>query len=219
MISFKKLSMLSRRRLIFFILIPIFFSCSGGTNQKIIIVFEKPPILKQEQELVLNLSSQTSNRNLAKFLNNQNWIHSFLIKKYAFKPLKVFIETKEPKYIWQDKFYLDSDLTKFLYFGEYPGLLHLYIPIELVDQWSQVEEQIHAVALAYNLKIFSVYYTEAEGWYFYTTNKLQINLGSELSSDAFKKLSLTLKYILEKNLTPSIIDLRYKDGAALNYGK
>ena len=34
-----------------------------------------------------------------------------------------------------------------------------------------------------------------------------------------KKLSLTLKHIFEKNLTPSIIDLRYKDGVALNYGK
>ena len=27
------------------------------------------------------------------------------------------------------------------------------------------------------------------------------------------------KYIFENNLTPSIIDLRYRDGAALNYGK
>ncbi len=39
------------------------------------------------------------------------------------------------------------------------------------------------------------------------------------NSKVFEKLSLTLKYIFEKNLTPSIIDLRYKDGAALNYGK
>ena len=211
--------MLSKKALLFFILIPIFFSCSGSTNQKVIIVFEKPPILKQEQELVLALSSQTSKKKLSKFLNNQNWIKSYLIKKNLFKPLEVFIETKEPKYIWQERFYLDSDLTKFLYFGEYPELLHLYIPIELVNKWSQVEDQIHAVVQTYNLKIFSVSYTEAEGWHLYTENDLQINLGSELSSDVFKKLSLALKYILEKNLTPSIIDLRYKDGAALNYGK
>ena len=48
---------------------------------------------------------------------------------------------------------------------------------------------------------------------------MRINMGSDLSYKIFKKLSLTLKYIFEKNLTPSIIDLRYKDGAALNYGK
>ncbi|MDC0061955.1 hypothetical protein OAJ69_03245 [Pseudomonadota bacterium] len=184
-----------------------------------IIVFEKPPALKQEQELVLNLSSQTSKTNLSKLLNNQNWIKSYLIKKNAFKPIEVFIETKDPKYIWQDRFYLDDDLTKFLYFGEYPELLHLHIPIELVDKWSQVEDQIQAVMETYNLKIFSVSYTEATGWSFNTANELQINLGSDLSLEVFQKLSLTLKYIFEKNLTPSIIDLRYKDGAALNYGK
>ncbi len=211
--------MLNRRALLFLILIPIFYGCSGGTNQKVIIVFEKPPTLKQEQELVLNLSSQTSKKNLSKFLNNQNWIKSYLIKKNAFKPLELFIETKEPKYIWQDRFYLDAEFTKFLYFGEYPELLHLFIPIELVEKWSQVEDEIYSVLQIHSLKIFSVSYNEAEGWYFNTTNKLQINLGSDLSSDVFKKLSLTLKYIFEKNLTPSIIDLRYKDGAALNYGK
>ena len=48
---------------------------------------------------------------------------------------------------------------------------------------------------------------------------IRINLGTDLSDSVIKKLTLTLKYIFEKNLTPSIIDLRYKDGAALNYGK
>ncbi len=211
--------MINRRGLIFFILISVFFSCSGHNNQKITIVFEKPPTLKKEQELVLNISSQAFDTNLSKFLNNQNWINSFLIKKNAFKPLEIFIETKEPKYIWQEKFYLDENLTKFLYFGEYPDLLHLYIPIELVDEWLKVEDKIYEVADAFNLKISSVSYNEAEGWYFYTRNNLRINIGSDLSSRIFEKLSLTLKYIFEKNLTPRIIDLRYKDGAALNYGK
>ena len=44
-------------------------------------------------------------------------------------------------------------------------------------------------------------------------------MGSDLSIKIIEKLSLALKYIYEKNLTPSIIDLRYRDGAALNYGK
>jgi hypothetical protein len=44
-------------------------------------------------------------------------------------------------------------------------------------------------------------------------------LGDDLSNDTYQKLSLTLKYMFENNLTPSIIDLRYKAGAALNYGK
>ena len=153
------------------------------------------------------------------FLNNQHWINSFLIKKNLFKPLEIFIESKEPKYIWQEKFYLDKNLSKFSYFQEHPDLLHLNTPIELVAEWLKVEKQFYEVTEAFNLKISSVSYTEAEGWYFKTRNNLRINMGSDLSIKIFEKLSLALKYIYEKNLTPSIIDLRYRDGAALNYGK
>ena len=209
----------NRTGLIFLFLITFLLSCSGDKNENILIVFEKPPTLKKAQELVLNLSSDTPNKNLSKFLNNQNWINSFLIKKHAFKPLEIFIDSKEPKYIWQENFYLDAGLSKFLYFGEYPDLLHLDMPIEFVDEWLKVEDEIYALITFYNLKISSISYSEPEGWDFMTKSNLQIKLGSDLSSEVLEKLPLALKYIFEKNLTPSIIDLRYKDGAALNYGK
>ena len=211
--------MLIRTGLAFILLMPILFGCSGNKNQKIIVVFEKPPTLKKAQELVFNLSSNTSIKKLSKFLDNQNWINSFLIKKYAFKPLEIFIDLKEPKYIWQENFYLDAKLNKFLYFGEFPDLLHLNMPIEFVDEWLEVEAEIYTLTAAHNLNISSISYAEAEGWHLKTKSNLQIKLGSDLSSKVLEKLSLTLKYIFEKNLTPSIIDLRYRDGAALNYGK
>jgi hypothetical protein len=209
----------NRTGLIFLFLITFLLSCSGDKNEKILIVFEKPPTLKKSQELVLNLSSDTPNKNLSKFLNNQNWINSFLIKKHAFKSLEIFIDSKEPKYIWQENFYLDARLSKFSYFGEYPDLLHLDMPIEFVEEWLRVEEEIYALTSAFKIKISSISYSEPEGWHFTTKNNLQIKLGSDLSSEVLEKLQLTLKYIFEKNLTPRIIDLRYRDGAALNYGK
>ena len=211
--------MLKIRFLLFIFIINIFFGCSNTSNQKTVVFFENPQFLMQEENLLIALGDINSNKNLYEFLNNQNWISSFLIKKNAFKPLEIFIETKEPKYVWQEKFYLDRNLSKFLYSGEHPDLLHLYVPIELVAEWVKVEKQIFEVIEAFNIEIASVFYSKAEGWYFILKNNLRINLGSELSSDLNKKLLLTLKYIFEKNLTPSIIDLRYKDGAALNYGK
>ena len=211
--------MLSRTGLVVLLLMPILYGCSSNKDQKIIIVFEKPPTLKKAQELVLNLSSSISNKNLSRFLDNQNWINSFLIKKHAFKPLEIFIDSKEPKYIWKENFYLDASLTKFLYFGEYPDLLHLDMPIEFVHEWLEFEEEIYALTTAYNYKIASISYSDAEGWRFTTKSNLQIKLGSNLSSQSLEKISSTLKYIFENNLTPSIIDLRYRDGAALNYGK
>ena len=209
----------NRTGLIFLFLITFLLSCSGDKNENILIVFEKPPTLKKAQELVLNLSSISPNKNLSKFLNNQNWINSFLIKKHAFKPLEIFIDSKEPKYIWQENFYLDAKLSKFLYFGEYPDLLHLDMPIEFVEQWLRVEEEINVLTSDFKLKISSISYSEPEGWHFNTKSNFQIKLGSDLSSEVLEKLQLTLKYIFEKNLTPRIIDLRYRDGAALNYGK
>jgi len=211
--------MLNKRMIFSFLFIPIFFSCSNTNNEKIKIFFEKPPNLVQEQKLVLTLSDDPSKKNLLAILNNQNWIESFLIKKSLFQPTEIFIATKEPKYIWQEKFYLDSNLTMFLYSGEYPNLLHLDIPLDLVDEWLQFENELFSLVTVYNLTIFSVSYSKSEGWFFHTKNNIRINLGSELTSKVSNKLSLTLKYIFEKNLTPSIIDLRYKDGAALNYGK
>ena len=93
------------------------------------------------------------------------------------------------------------------------------MPIELVDQWLQFEDQFYALTQSYNLKIYSVTFNESEGWFFHTETNLRVNLGTELSQVLLEKFSLSLKYIFEKNLTPSIIDLRYKNGAALNYGK
>ena len=211
--------MLRIRFLLFIFIINIFFGCSDISNQKTIVFFENPQFLVQEKNLLIALGNINSNKNLYEFLNNQNWISSFLIKKNAFKPVEIFIESKEPKYVWQEKFYLDNNLSKFLYSGEHPDLLHLYMPIELVEEWIKVEKQIYEVVEAFNLSISFVSYTKAEGWYFHTKNNIRINLGSKLTSKVYKKLSLTLKYIFEKNLTPSIIDLRYKDGAALNYGE
>ena len=143
----------NRTGLIFLFLITFLLSCSGDKNEKILIVFENPPTLKKSQELVLNLSSDTPNKNLSKFLNNQNWINSFLIKKHAFKSLEIFIDSKEPKYIWQENFYLDARLSKFSYFGEYPDLLHLDMPIEFVEEWLRVEEEIYALTSAFKIKI------------------------------------------------------------------
>ena len=214
-----KLLMLKFRFLLVFLIANIILGCSDITNQKTIVFFENPQFLEQEENLLIALGDINSHKNLYKFLNNQDWINSFLIKKNLFKPLEIFIESKEPKYIWQEKFYLDKNLSKFSYFQEHPDLLRLNTPIELVAEWLKVEKQFYEITEAFNLKISSVSYTEAEGWYFKTRNNLRINMGSDLSNKIFEKLSLALKYIFEKNLTPSIIDLRYKDGAALNYGK
>jgi cell division septal protein FtsQ len=81
------------------------------------------------------------------------------------------------------------------------------------------EDKFQLIMAGNNLNIISVAFINSEGWSFILDNNLRINLGTDLSDKTYQNLSLALKYIFEKNLTPSIIDLRYKNGAALNYGK
>ena len=150
--------MLNKKGLIFFFLIPIFLGCSNNNDQQAIILFEGQPSLKEEQDLILNLNSYIYKNNLLEFLNTQNWIETFLIKRHVFRPLEIFIKSKEPKYIWKDKFYLDKSLSKFLYFGEHPSLLNLYMPIEFVDKWLEFEDQFQSTIQLNNLKIDSVAY-------------------------------------------------------------
>ena len=197
----------------------LFYGCSNSNSDKLIISFESQPTLQKEHELMTNLDSQIPKSNLFKHLTNQNWIDTFLIKRNVFGPIRIFIQKKEPKYIWKEKFYLDSELNKFLYFGEHPNLLHLNMPIEFIEQWMLAEDKFQLIMAGNNLNIISVAFINSEGWSFILDNNLRINLGTDLSDKTYQNLSLALKYIFEKNLTPSIIDLRYKNGAALNYGK
>jgi cell division septal protein FtsQ len=93
------------------------------------------------------------------------------------------------------------------------------MPFEYLTFWINAENQYTSLFNDLSLTIRSVSFQPSVGWYLITTDALRVNLGDDLSNDTYQKLSLTLKYMFENNLTPSIIDLRYKAGAALNYGK
>jgi hypothetical protein len=129
------------------------------------------------------------------------------------------LQSKKPKYVWKDKFYIDTKVSTFGYDGGYPDLIRLDMPFEYLTFWINAENQYITLFNDLSLTIRSVSFQPAVGWYLITSDALRVNLGDDLSNDTYQKLSLTLKYMFENNLTPSIIDLRYKAGAALNYGK
>jgi len=208
----------------FLLLIVIIFSvlqagCGNRNISKISIIFENNPTLNQEIELINLLDQQFSYKELKTFVKDQNWIETYLIRRYPPNSIQIYIRSRKPQYVWRDHFYLTSDLSKFSYDGGYPELIRLNVPIDLVDQWVNVEQKFKVLLRDYNFEIVLVNFQTSEGWYLLTKNNLRINIGSEFSSEVYKKLLLTLKYMFENNLTPSIIDLRYKEGAALNYGK
>jgi hypothetical protein len=198
----------------------VFFTEYILAENRIVINFESPPSLSQEVELIKDIKNYNSVQSIENYLTQQNWIAHFLIKSsFSRKPLQIFIQSKRPKYVWKDKFYIDSQVSTFAYDGGHPDLMRLNMPLEYLTLWIKAENQFIALFNDFNLTIKSVSFQPAIGWYLITSDALRVNMGDDLSNDTYHKLSLTLKYMFENNLTPSIIDLRYKAGAALNYGK
>jgi len=80
-----KFLMLKTRFLLLFLMANIFLGCADISNKKVIVFFENPQFLEQEAKLLMALGDTNSYKNLFEFLNNQNWINSFLIKKKCFQ--------------------------------------------------------------------------------------------------------------------------------------
>jgi len=204
----------------FITIILVFFAELILAENRIMINFESPPSLNQEVTLIQNIKNYNSVESIENYLTQQNWIDHFLIKSsFSGNLHQIFIQSKRPKYVWKDKFYIDSQVSTFAYDGGHPDLMRLNMPLEYLTLWIKAENQFIALFNKFSLTIRSVSFQPAVGWSLIISDALRINLGDDLSNDAYQKLSLTLKYMFENNLTPSIIDLRYKAGAALNYGK
>ena len=69
-----------------------------------------------------------------------------------------------------------------------------------------------------NFEIIKINYSYVNGWDV-ITDKLLIRFGNNLNEKKFNDFEYTLNYLFENGKNPSIIDMRYKDGVALNYGK
>ena len=51
------------------------------------------------------------------------------------------------------------------------------------------------------------------------TKSILIRFGKDISQQRVKNFKDTLNYVYEIRKIPSIIDMRYRDGVAINYGK
>jgi cell division septal protein FtsQ len=83
-------------------------------------------------------------------------------------------------------------------------------PLKIMNFFNDYEKKF------FNLK--TIEYSYVSGWEV-TTNSFVVKIGKQLSEKKFKSLRDTLNYLYENKRNPSMIDLRYKDGVALNYGE
>jgi cell division septal protein FtsQ len=164
-----------------------------------------------------SLSLVISKKELKLLLEEQDWIASYSIRSLPFsKKVQISISNRIPIFILNDRYYVDKDLNKFKFDFTNNSLIKVNGDIKdldnillLIDLFSAYKET--------NFALISINFNHARGW-LVNTDTSAIRLGKKIDSIKIKNTKDALNYLYEKRKIPKIIDLRYKDGAALKYG-
>ena len=196
--------------------------CSNllAKNFIIDITYESDFYLSSQTQLTKDLNNIKSKKDVEKILLDQDWIKSYYLKSHPFtKEVSVSIINKKPIYILNDQHYVDENSNLFKFDQTQLDLIRVNGPINNRDKILFVIESIKEIQQKnYPLVIEMINYDHVSGWQV-KTQKYNIKFGKNISKSKFKTLKDTLNYLYERRTIPSMIDLRYKDGVALDYGK
>ena len=197
-------------------------SCSNLSAKNFIIdiTYESDFYLSSQTQLTKDLNNIKSKNDVEKILLNQDWIKSYYLKLHPFtKEVSVSIINKKPIYILNDMHYVDENSNLFKFDQTQLDLIRVNGPINNRDKILFIIESIKEIQQKnYPLVIEMINYDHVSGWQV-KTQKYNIKFGKNVSKSKFKTLKDTLNYLYERRTIPSMIDLRYKDGVALDYGK
>ena len=196
----------------------LFISISALTDFDIKISFENTPKYKSQYEFIEEAKFLESTSSLSALVKNQDWIEDYILKKSPFlNTIEIYIYSKKPLFILNNKFYVDENLDQFKYSTGEKNVLRVNGQIE---DLSNVLEIINFIQ-DNNFKNFNtlnlIQYNYVSGWSLKFDNT-NIRLGKTLNNNKFKLFKETLNYLSINNKIPSMIDLRYKDGVALKNG-
>jgi cell division septal protein FtsQ len=191
---------------------------SALTDFDIKISFENTPKYKSQFEFIEEAKFLESTSSLSVLIKNQDWIEDYILKKSPFlNTIEIYIYSKKPLFILNNKFYVDENLDQFKYSSGEKDVLRVNGQIK--DLYNVLE--IINFIQDNNFKDFntlnSIQYNYVSGWSLKFDNT-NIRLGKTLNNNKFKLFKETLDYLSINNKIPSMIDLRYKDGVALKNG-
>ena len=196
--------------------------CSNllAKNFIIDITYESDFYLSSQTQLTKDLNNIKSKKDVEKILLDQDWIKSYYLKSHPFtKEVSVSIINKKPIYILNDQHYVDENSNLFKFDQTQLDLIRVNGPINNRDKILFIIESIKEIQQKnHPLVIEMINYDHVSGWQV-KTQKYNIKFGKNVSKSKFKTLKDTLNYLYERRTIPSMIDLRYKDGVALDYGK
>ncbi len=205
-------------RNIFLTYLIFFTTLSTAKNYEINVNFESGFEYKSQEEFVNQLQFLRSTREIEYLINNQDWIKDYSLRYKPFrKEVFISIRNRLPIFILNKEFFYDEELNKFNFDQSKKDLIMVQGPIDDVEEVLKLIKVIESNSLI-QFKIESIDYSYVNGWDV-KSNKALIRFGKDLSEKRLNNFKDTVNYLFEISRIPSIIDVRYKDGVALKYGK
>ena len=196
------------------ILIPV----SLVAEYEININYESGFEFKSQKELLIILQKEDSSRGIERVIKNQEWIKDYsIIYKPFDKKIYISIKNRIPFFILNKEYFYDKNLNKFKFdetsqklitvSGDINNLNNVVVLVDLIESNKLIKHEVD-----------SINYNFISGWDV-RTDKTLIRFGKDISDKKLKTFKDTENYLYEIRKIPSIIDMRYKEGVALNYGK
>ena len=217
MMSLKELSMNLYKKVFFILFTSLSSAILYAKDFTIDLTLDKF-FLESQKIFIEDLNRINTKNDLENLIKAQDWIDEY---KINFKPFTKFaklnIKSRNPFFILNNKYYIDKDLKKFKFDETQLNLILVEGPIK------DLQDPLNIISFfeKYNpdeLYLKKIIFTYVSGWEMHT-NSFQIKLGKTISNVKLESLQDTLNYLYENRKIPSMIDLRNKDGVALNYGK
>tara|TARA_B100001989_G_scaffold248187_1_gene221464 strand:+ start:12815 stop:13444 length:630 start_codon:yes stop_codon:yes gene_type:complete len=196
----------------------IFFSSSLISEYLINITFESDFQFKSQGIFIKELKNSNSKRQIENILKEQDWIKNYSL---VFKPFKkevyLSIVNRDPVFVLNNEFFYDIHLYKFKFDNSNRDLIKVTGPVNDERNIIDIIKTIESVSKI-NFDINEIVYSYVSGWEV-ATDKTLIRFGKDLTKKKLQNFKDTSNYLFEIGKIPSIIDMRYKDGVAINYGK
>jgi len=192
-------------------------SCSSDQkNFSFSVDFQSGSLFKSQALFLNNLSKTESRGEIESLIAEQDWILYYSIKYEKDKKVSISIENKVPIFILNDKYYVDKNFSTFKYDYSNLGFIKVFSPIDEIKNAKTLIDFFEILDNKYMPNLIEYSYTS--GW-IASNEKTRISMGKILSDDKLIRLEETINYLNQNTKIPSMIDVRYKDGIAINYGE
>lgn len=192
-------------------------SCSSDQkNFSFSVDFQSGSLFKSQALFLNNLSKTESRGEIESLIAEQDWILYYSIKYEKDKKVSISIENKVPIFILNDKYYVDKNFSTFKYDNSNLGFIKVFSPIDEIKNAKTLIDFFEILDNKYMPNLIEYSYTS--GW-IASNEKTRISMGKILNNDKLIRLEETINYLNQNTKIPSMIDVRYKDGIAINYGE